>query len=92
MLFYFRSVGVGSDLGCSKCDAHLGLLTDEGIFDSERLQYLTNGLAMTFSPRKKKVSAVEMTVEVPNVFKTKPPLPNIPPKLSIEQMLPSKQQ
>ena len=86
LVFYFRTVGVRTDLGCSKCDAHLGLLTNEGF----NLGYLISGAAMTFSPKNKKVSVVEKVVKVPSIFTAKPPLPDIPPKLSIEQMLPKK--
>ena len=80
-MFYFSTVGVFDGyLQCSRCDAHIGLLTD----DEGELQYYTNGLAMTFSPAKKQVSIFEgLHTSGPRYTDIR----NIPAKLSIGQML-----
>ena len=51
ILLFYSTVGVRSYLSCSKCDAHIGLLTDDE--STGQLQYYANGLAMTFSPKSK---------------------------------------
>ena len=59
--FIFRTVGVASFLQCSRCDAHIGLLTQDD--DTGELQYYANGIAMTFSPRDKQAPIMK---EMPN--------------------------
>ena len=80
LCFFFSTVGVRTYLRCSKCNAHIGLLTD----DDGELQYYTNGLAMTFSPIKKQVSILE-GIDSSRTRYTD--IRNIPPKLSMGQML-----
>ena len=75
-------MGVRSYLSCSKCDAHIGLLTDDE--STGQLQYYANGLAMTFSPKnKQKFMFKELShIKVPSVGTNE----IFPPKLTMEQM------
>ena len=59
----FRTVGVASFLQCSRCDAHIGLLTQDD--DTGELQYYANGLSMTFSPKDKQNPILK---EMPNTL------------------------
>ena len=88
MLFLFcilyRTVGVTSFLKCSKCDAHIGLLTDN---DGE-VQYYTNGVSMTFSPKDKQKSTNDsMPPKLQERVIFKDTDCTIPPKLTMAQMV-----
>ena len=84
LIYFNRTVGVTSFLQCSKCDAHIGLLTDN---DGE-IQYYTNGAALTFSPKDKQTSAVDVILaKHPDEVDSKDSSSAIPPKLTMEQMV-----
>ena len=84
LIYFNRTVGVTSFLQCSKCDAHIGLLTDN---DGE-IQYYTNGTAMTFSPKDKQTPSIDVVIANPADFvDTKDTNSGMPPKLTMEQMV-----
>ena len=69
---------------CSKCEAHIGLLTDN---DGE-IQYYTNGVAMTFSPKDKQNPSIDvMPTKFLQEYTTNDTDKEVPPKLSMEQMV-----
>ena len=66
LVFFCRTVGVASFLKCSRCDAHIGLLTqDDG---TGEIQYYANGIAMTFSPKNEQPPKQK---EIPNELSKK---------------------
>ena len=83
-IYLYRTVGVTSFLQCSKCDAHIGLLTDN---DGE-IQYYTNGTAMTFSPKAKQTTSVDvMVANNEDISESKDTNFGMAPKLTMEQMV-----
>ena len=84
LIHLYRTVGVTSFLQCSKCDAHIGLLTDN---DGE-IQYYTNGTAMTFSPKAKQPASVDVMVAYnEDTIGSKDTNFGMAPKLTMEQMV-----
>ena len=75
---------MSSFLKCSKCDAHIGLLTDN---DGE-IQYYTNGVSLTFSPKDKQKSTNDsLSPKLQESVILKETEKTIPPKLTMEQMI-----
>ena len=85
LYFYYISstVGVSQYLQCSACEAHIGLLTDDD--QTGELQYYANGVAMTFAPKKKQETATDKIHKANFVSRDRNQ--NIPPKLTMEQMV-----
>ena len=83
MNFLYRTVGVASFLQCSRCDAHIGLLTqDDG---TGEIQYYANGLAMTFSPKDKPIQK-EMPNELSRKIASQRKGHSVQPNLTMDQI------
>ena len=76
---------MASFLQCSRCDAHIGLLTqDDG---TGELQYYANGLSLTFSPKdKQSPNLKEMPNTLSKKYHSEMDNQNISSRLSMDQL------